>query len=130
MRVGFGGFRNAALWGMLVSASGKRGSSWHGGNKMVVVDVACGLVLACLKVCCMLALGAAIGLLLAPSVASATVRHLGQVTAISSGALGTDAPAGPPVTTGSALSGVTQALTSPASMGEKVRRIGSLLDGE
>ena len=97
---------------------------------MVVVDVACGLVLACLKVCCMLALGAAIGLLLAPSVASATVRHLGQVTAISSGALGTDAPAGRPVTTGSALSGVTQALTSPASMGEKVSRIESLLDGE
>ena len=84
MRVGFEGFRNAASWGMLASASGERGSSWHGGNKMVVVDVTCGLVLACLKVCCMLALGAAIGLLLAPSVASATVGRLGQVTAIPS----------------------------------------------
>ena len=130
MRVGFEGFRNAASWGMLASASGERGSSWHGGNKMVVVDVTCGLVLACLKVCCMLALGAAIGLLLAPSVASATVGRLGQVTAIPSGALGTDAPAGPPVTPGSALSGVTRTLTSPSSLDEQVRRIGNVLDGE
>ena len=97
---------------------------------MVVVDVACGLVLAFVKVCLMLALGAAIGLLLAPSVASATAGHLGQVTAISSGPLGTGAPAARPVTTGTALSAVAKALSSPSSLGEKVRRIGSLLDGE
>ena len=97
---------------------------------MVVVDVACGLVLACLKVCCMLALGAAIGLLLAPSVASATVGHLGQVTAVSSGALGTDAPAAGPATTGGTLSGVRQALAAPTSLGDKMRRVEAFLDGE
>ncbi len=97
---------------------------------MVVVDVACGLVVACLKVCCMVALGAAIGLLLAPSVAHATVSRLGRVPAISSGALGADAPSVRSVTTGSTLSGVRHALASPSSLGDKVRRVEAFLDGE
>lgn len=97
---------------------------------MVVVDVVCGLVLACLKVCCMLVLGAAIGLLLAPSVASATVGRLDQVTAMSSSTLGSDAPVTRPASAGTPLAGLRQLLGSPSALGDRMRRVEAFLEGE